>query len=360
MQPRLVFRTHYQVDEPAYMEFLIKLCTSGVKSIYTEIAARKLSQEIRARCKDFNEAAGHYAVDLARSLGLVTANNVWTDKGLLVDLIAKVDDGESEDQLSLTLSEKLLHFRIFLEADGAAFLYLARYLLEYGSIPRPNHDVNLLIQETFIDILSGYLTETSNTADRVTLRNEIEKLRKKGYQGNTGSHKFFIHIHTLYRMGLVAKSNATSRVYHLPEQYVSMRQGLEALLNNVPHILALEKAVTAHRLVEIAAEALLIPYTLWNVTQCKEALRIMAQFYQRIIFTGIPLCPLSTLLESTQIELLTSGILLGYTEALSLLTEVQQKYSKQVRFHVDRRGQPAFVKISNDMVDELAAERIKI
>lgn len=360
MQPRLAFRTHYQVDEPAYMEFLIKLCTSGVQSTYTEVVARKLTQEIRARCKDFNEAAGRYAVDLARALGLITPNNAWTDKGFLVDLIAEVNDGEPEEQLSLSLPEKLLHFRVFFEADGAAFLFLARYLTEHTSLPCPGTTVNSLVREMFIEILSDYLSATNNTADRVALREKIERLRRKEYRGNSGPHKLFVHAQTLYRIGLVARNNTTSRVYYLPGDSQDMEQGLGSLLREVPNIFALEKAVTAHRLIEIAAYVLQIPYTLWNVGQREETLRLLAQFYRRTALTGVPLCFLSTLIEAIQITLLAKGILLTYDEALTLITEVQQKHPKEVRFHVDRRGRPAFVKISDEMVEALGAERATI
>jgi hypothetical protein len=356
MQPRLVFRTHYQVDEPAYMEFLIKLCTSGVQSTYTEVVARKLTQDIRTRCKNFNEAAGCYAVDLASALGLLTPNNAWTDKGFLVDLIAEVNDGEPEEQLSLTLPEKLLHFRIFLESDGAAFLFLARYLTQHNSLPRPDTTANSLAQEMFIEILSDYLSATSNTADRVALRKEVERLRRKGYRGNSGSHKLFVHAQTLYRIGLIARRNTTSRGYHLPGDSQGVEQGLGRLLRKVPDIFALEEIVTAHRLIEIAAYVLPISYTPWGVEQRKETLSLLAQFYRRTVLTGAPLCFLSTLIEATQIALLTKGVLLRYDEALALITEIQQKHPKEVRFHVDRRGQPAFVKMSDEMVKVLADE----
>ena len=68
MQPRLIFGTHYQVDEPAYMEILIKGCTSAIRSSYKEVVTRKLTQEIKSREKKFNAAAGGYAVDLAKEL----------------------------------------------------------------------------------------------------------------------------------------------------------------------------------------------------------------------------------------------------------------------------------------------------
>lgn len=355
MEPRLVFTTHYQVDEPAYMEFLIKLCTSGVQSTYREVAARKLVQEINSRGKKLNKAAGGYAVDLARDLGLLTSNNVWSDKGFLLDLIAEVNDGELDEQLSLTTSERILHFRIFLEADGAAFLFLAKYLTQNTSLPPEGTTVNSLVQEMFIDILSDYLSVTNNTAQRVALRIKIDRLRREGYRGHSGAHKLYIHVQTLYRIGIIAKKGG-SRIYHLPDNAPDMRQSLNSLLHEVPNIVALEKAISSHVLVELSANVLQIPYKPWERGYSYDILRLLSQNYKQIIQTGAPLCPLTTLLESIQITLLTRGLLLRYDSGLRFITEIQQRYTKDFRFHVDRRGQPAFVKISDDLIKKLASE----
>jgi hypothetical protein len=357
MQPRLIFRTHYQVDEPAYMKFLIKLCTSAVQSTYTEVVARDLAQEIRARCKEFNEAAGRYAVDLARALNLITPNNTWTDKGFLVNLIANVADGQPEEQLSLTLPEKFLHFRLFLEADGAAFIFIARYLTQHGSLPKPDASVNLLVQEMFVTILGDYLSVTNNTPDRVALREAIDRLKRNEYHGNSGTHKLFIHAQTLYRMGLAGRDDTMSRVYYLPDQSQDTAQSLANLLREVPDILALERVVISHGLVELAADVFPVPHVTWQTKHYEDTLRLLGQFYQRVASTGAPLCSLSTLIEAIQISLLANGILLTHGEALSIISDVQQQHSKAIRFHVDRRGQPSFVKMSDEMVNVLVTGR---
>ena len=119
------------------MEFLVKLCTSPVRSSYREVVAKKLAAEINQRCtargeergiQGFNEKAGEYAIDLGRALWLINENHTWTERGQLLDLIADVDvNGASpEQQIALNGAEKLLHFRIFLEGDGGALLFLAR------------------------------------------------------------------------------------------------------------------------------------------------------------------------------------------------------------------------------------------
>ena len=132
------------------MEFLIKLCTSPVQSTYREVAAQKLAREITVRGGKLNVDAGGYAVDLANDLGLLTSNNTWTDKGHSVNLVAEVDDGKLEEQLELTLAEKLLHFRVFLESDGAALLFIAHRLTQCGSVVGSETTWNLWAKEMFV------------------------------------------------------------------------------------------------------------------------------------------------------------------------------------------------------------------
>jgi len=364
MQPRIVFGTHYQVDEPAYMEFLVKRCTSPVQSTYREVVEQKFAQEVRARGQDFNTPAGRYAVDLARGLGLITPNNIWTDKGHLVNLIAEVDSGqEFEEQLVLTLPERLLHFRVFLEADGAALLFLARRLIQRGALVNPDTTWNLVAQEMFVEAYSDYLVITNNTADRVKLRREIDRIKNKGYEGNSGSHKSFIHMQTLCRLGLVTRVNSGgSRVYRLPEHPAGIQTGLVTLVDQIPNALALEKVINDHKPIEVAASVLQIAFSHYledGVAPGAESLLpMLIAYYQQIMSTGAPLCSLSTVIEAMQIDLLArKSQLLPYDAAVQSIVVAQKQHPKEIRFHVDRRGQPAFLKLSDDFLREYSEEK---
>lgn len=360
MQPRIVFRTHYQVDEPAYMEFLVKLCTSPVQSAYREVVEQKFAQEIRSRGKEFNIAAGRYAVDLARALDLITANNTWTDKGHLVNLVAKIDIAqELEEQLALTLSEKLLHFRVFLEADGAALLFIAHRMSKHGLLLNSDSTWNMLAKEMFVDTYSNYLAITNNTDDRVKLRREIDRIKTKGYEGKSGSHKIFIHLQTLHRLGLINRLDGSARTYQLPEQPLGMPSGLKILSKEVQDVLSLEKVIETHRWLQIAARVFQIEgFRLQEDTAelSEEILPLAVTYYQRVMSTGMPLCSLSTLIEAIQINLLTDRLmLLSYDKALDIIAVAQKERPKDIRFHVNRRGQLAFIKLSDNIVSRYSS-----
>jgi len=89
MMPRIITRTHYQVDEPAYLRVLIRDCSSPTQSDYPERVARRLEDRLKALQKDFNFAAAKYCVDLARGLSLITENNFWTWSAQVLRLISQ-------------------------------------------------------------------------------------------------------------------------------------------------------------------------------------------------------------------------------------------------------------------------------
>lgn len=367
MQPRLLFRTHYQVEEPAYMEFLIKHCTSATQSTYAEVVATRLKKEIEKRCQTrFNIAASRYAVDLARALGLLTPNNTWTEKGHLVNLVAEVDDGEPEEQVSLNPAEKLLHFRLFFEADGAAFVLIGRYLKEHRSLAHSKAMTSSFVEDMFIEIFSAYLSMTNNTADRVALRNEIDRLRSRGYAGRTGlgktrQHKLRIHMQTLYRLGLVQRLNGPNGIiYCLPEKTNDNKTGLEILLCEVPDLPTLEKRIVAREWPEIASRALGISYTVSTEVGAEYrdyVLSLLVLFYQRIMSQGTPICSLPTVIEAIQIfALIERGWLLEYDEVLESIAIEQKESPRNIRFHVDRRGRPAFIRLSEQWMSNIGSQ----
>jgi hypothetical protein len=358
VKPRALFRTHYQVDEPALIEFLALRCTSPVQSAYREVVAERLAAAIRARGKPFNVAAGSYAVDLARGLEVLTDQHVWSDRGHVVGLLAEVGEGDWEQDLVLTLPEKLLHFWLFLEADGAALLFLARRLVDRGRLGDLESGWNAITREMFLSIFSDYLMITSTTADRVKLRTEIDRLKAKAYEGKSGAHKAFVHLQTLHRLGLVNRSSAAAtRIYEWNEDR-NATTGLAALLSAVPDVLTLEDVIKNRSWARVAAQVFGVlndQSTTGKLNEDRVA-SLLANYYQRVSETSVPLVPLSTLMTSIQIRLLSddSPILASHDDLLAIMESLRKDAPKDIRFHVDRRGQPAFVKLSDSMCRALA------
>ena len=313
-----------------------------------------LRRDIQARGKSFNIAAARYAVDLAHRLAVINANNVWSSNGHLVNLVAKVGDRKWLHELPLTLDEKLMHFRLFLEADGAALLFLSRRFISERQMPDQGSDWNTLARDMFVRTYSDYLAVTSPTADRVSLRSKIDRLRTRGYKGKSGAHQLFLHLQTLHRLELVERLDVSSgRQYRVSDESEAR---LKRLVTAIPDILTLEQIVREHRYIEVAAQVYDL-HAEHEELSSSDALRGLLPSYRKVVGTGIAICPLAPVIEATQISLLSkTSRLVGYASFVDLLREAQSLHLRDVRFHQDRRGNPAFLKISDDLIHRIAAE----
>jgi len=331
-----------------------------VEGTYDEIIAEKFTREICRRGKRFNIAAGMYAVDLAKGLGVLNEHGCWTEKGHLLSLLTKDKTGELDRQFELDDKEKLVYFRLFLEADGAAFAFIGQRALEHGQLPYEGCTWNSFTCEMFKAIYSEYLPVTNNTADRVSLRSEIERLGKCGYKGKTGAHKAFIHLQTLYRLGLLERIDVGGgRIYRPPQSPDLNNLGITRLLCEIREVRELEKSIKDKKWPELVARAFNFSTNSYDdLKYCAgrgQLSVLLARTYLQIMHTGIPLCPLTALVETTQVEMLVQhSVLITLKNILHHLDTLRKDHPKSVRFHVDRQGRPAYLLLSESAVSALS------
>lgn len=338
MRPRLVFRTHYQVDEPAYLNVLVLHATSPVRSDYPERVAQTLATHLQRQGISFNIAAAGYAVDLARSVGVINEQNSWTAAGHLLAHVAR--RGDDPAALDLTPAERLAHLKIFLEGDGAAMLYLARQVLEEGSLPG-DADWNAVAQSMVLDVYEQSLKLTSATADRVALRRELDRLRKHGFTGKTGSHKMFVHLQSMYRVGLLSRPSAGHGRFYAAADPLALQRFSDA----IGDLLRLEEIVRESRWADVAA-AMLDASQDDGMISPDELLDLVRGPYQNISATGIAICPISAVFDAIQIAALLEQRHIGRSSLEAGLGALQRGRPRDVRLHVDRAGRPAFIKLS--------------
>ena len=348
MQPRILYRTHYQADEPALVSFIVRHCTSAVESNYPERVAERLSRYVSSRGRGFNIAAAGYAVGLAHNLGVLSQNNSWTDKGHLVALTTKLKRGDLETDLTLDEHERFLYFRLFLDADGALLLFLARAALAGGVLPTPRGNWNGLAQEMFVAALGEYLRAAVETSQRVELRRELERIVRRPFRGRTGEHKLFVHLQAMCRVGLLRRlAGATARVY--------ASEGCAARLASLDHelrdVTTLEKRMGRKEWAAVADAVFRSGRPDRPEMPEAEAVGLLLGFYAQVARTGAPLCAISTLVDALCIVLLARGFRVrSHGDVLGALQAFQKEHPKDVRFHVDRRGRPVFVKISPSLL----------
>ncbi len=361
MQPRLILRTHYQVDEPAYMEFLIQACTSAIHGADAATVAARLTEEVERRCRrGFNVAAAAYGIHLAKALGLLTPYHTWTDRGHLVNLVAEVGRGEPERQLSLSPAEKVLHLRLFLEADGAALIAIARHMVKHGSISQAEVVRSTFVEDTFIEIWSAYLPMTSSPDERAALQERIDELRAKGYAGRTGQgrtrqHKLRIHVQTLYRLGLLWRvDRPRGLTYRLPPKASESVGGVVALLREVPDIAALEERLAAGEWLRIASRVLgIVNDAPADHSSARRGylLALLARFYAEVMSQSLPRCPLQPVVEAIQIRALAErGWLLSAEQVAGVIVREEARVPQDVRLLADRGRKRSAIRLSDSWI----------
>lgn len=337
---RLISRTHYQILEPAYLIPLIRECTSPIRSSYRDVVARRFFEKTAG----LNIAASGYAVDLARSLELLNSNLVWTGLGQLVNIVAT--NGVREPREQLSLSEKIVFFRLFLEYDGAALIFVAKKLEAEGQFPAVGESWASLAQELFLDTYDEYLNLTTDTLLRTRIRQLAEKRRHSPFKGHSGRHQLLIHANTLFRLGLVDSSNASSGRMYLAKHLAGRgRLATSELLKFVPDVITLEEIIQSQSLYEVVGRILGIKYSS-RVIDDEEFISLVKRVYAQVMETGVNLCSLQTICEALQIQsLVLASVPESQTRILTRLRAFQKTVPSQIRFHVDRYGNPAYLKM---------------
>lgn len=345
---RLITRTHYQVDEPAYLRELVLHCTSPVRSDYADRVAKRLTARISGH-RDMNVAAAGYAVDLAKSVNLITENMLWTDQAHLLYALAdeQASGGSEHDEFELTVQEKWFFFWAFLRADGAAFIYLARVLLESEALPPLGQSWNDLANGMLLEVCEEYLRFVVDVQARTRIRNILNRRHAKPYSGKSGAHQMFLHVQTLFRLGLLARTDkGNQREYRQPQ-----RPALHLFLELVPNLKTLERAIEQDDWISLASKVYgseLERNAPGVAVSDKEMLDHVFGAYKKVLSTGVPLCPLVAVVESLRIEIASAGRPIpGVGDVMRALTEYQRAHPRDVRFHVDRYGHPAYLKLSS-------------
>lgn len=340
MHPRIITRTHYQVDEPAYLSTLILECSSATKSDYTERLAQRLEEALKKRGREFNLAAAKYCVDLARAVNLLTENNFWTANAQILALIRS--SAGPEFSTDLTLSERIFWLRTFLEHDGAAIVFFANEIVKDGKIPASNKDWNSVANEMMTHVYESYLNIIQDFQDRARVRQLLEKRRKQPYSGKSGTHQCFVHLNVMARIELI---ESMGRDYFVGSK-AYQAQLITRFLKLFPTIEILEKRSATKDWFTILDD--LFSEVDAKAESSDEALLLSAyEFHEQVMKTGASLCAISTIVEAIQIQQIASGVrATSFDNFMRLFRTHQAKNPKKVRFHVDRIGRPAFISLS--------------
>ena len=286
-----------------------------------------------------NVDAARYAIDLAKALELLADNCVWLDHGLLLRAITtdSIDLNSAED---LSNIEKLYFFRLFLEKDGAALLFLLKKAVESHSLQAASNE---LAAEMVRSVYSGYLEFAGGYATRVELRSEIRRL-EKGYNGRTGAHKLFVHLQTLYRLGLLDRMAGRNRIYTLPASEHSV-EIIQRFTKRFRDYGQLEQALNSTPVTDIVLELMGLASTPTDEISDDVILTLVMQQAHNMLQYSPRLCPIQPLIESVQLLQASAGRGLSFARVSAILSAAQRAAPREIRFYVDRQGRPAYVRL---------------
>ena len=340
IEVRLVRRTHYQVLEPALLRSLIVRCTSPVNSDFPDRVAKRLSDST----EDLNVAAAGYAVDLAKALKLLNGNLVWGNLGHLLNVVGT--STTSGIGFELNDAERIVFFRLFLEFDGAALIFFSKKIEAQGTLPSSCERWTDIAQELFETTYSEYLQFVTEPQLRVRVRQWAEKRRRQPFRGKSGAHQSWVHVHALRRLLIVEELHqGGARAYKASKATCGGRRPTARLLDMVPDLTALERVIGNQTYYEVAREVLGYSDSRKKLSDA-EFLENVLSVYDRVMATGVALCPIQTLAEAIQVQAMIENRSVPQTEDIvPQLRRLQQNTPHGIRLHVDRLGYPAYIKM---------------
>jgi hypothetical protein len=337
MRPRILLRTHYQVDEPRIIIAAVTACSSPIESRNESVIAASLKNAVLRWEHPFGLPAGMYAVDNARSLGFLGRSNRWAAPGLALAYLQQIGHMDSQEgrPFELSVPECKLYLRQYLTGAGALVIRFSRWLLECGVTTEEELGRQGIIEKLIAEVLNDYLSIVVEIHDRVAIRNERDRIRAIKYTALTRRHKRRPLLKTMQRLALI-DVGSDGMIRPDPQG----RLGL--LCNRVPDVAALE-----HTVVLLDELTPLISAIYENSVATHEGGTVenhaqLARGYAYAMGLGLQACPLEYLHRI--LEAGTQRVTPGAAD--TILADLHRRYPREVRFHIDRKGKRAFVVLS--------------
>ena len=359
MKPRVILKTHSGVRRPGIFSVLVAKCTSATQAAHQEKVVKKLAAEFKDVPREYlkgasfgERGAAFHAVWMARpqQLGILTANLFWSSKGHALRVLTVCNENvDVRDCLDLSPAEQIIYLKYYLEGDGAILLGLARELVARGQLSDSDLIQTDLIERLLEAIWKEYLDLSTSVTERVQLR---LKLERQSYPPSTRRHKIYPHLIPLEEFGLVERKVIENKDVFVPE----IRQGqtpIQNLVERLGSVRELEKSIAEDSLRQIIAEIMFPGFRQFSKEGDAETVtKSTLDIYRRVRASGVPICPLDAITDASYALMLAQQNLLVTRQNLhELLVELESRHPQDVRFHVDRFGLPAYVVISDDLVD---------
>lgn len=350
MEIRLQLKTHYQINKPGIFSVLLHKCTSLTKSQYPEVISERLAK-MQFETIALNKESAKFAVAMAQSFGFVTQNMFWSWKGHAITiLLNETNREEFDDYLALTLAEKVLYLKYYLEADGAAILEICKRLKSKGRISRKELLANDSIDQIFIDIWQAYRQLTNDIRQKVQLRDNILKLRTKPYTFKTRIHKALAHIEPLVDFDLIERKEEKNEILFIPKVNKCFSY-LDKLTQELDTIKSMESRFSKSEHFEIINSIYNLKAVDYDPEEHSEMLfDEIFKIYLKARTEPTKMASLAMISDVISAKLLAQKrILINRIHIEMELDRLKSDYPRDVHYHVDMSGEKAFLVLSDQL-----------
>jgi hypothetical protein len=349
--PRILLRTHYQANEPRLIIAAATHSSSPVESRSEDAVASSLEKWARKNGYVISTPGAIYAVGNARHLGLLSNANRWTADGLAFAFLSYLlPPPPGLESRYLAPLEERLYLKIYLMGAGALLVQFAKWLIQRGSVTGEQLRTELVFEELLAQTLNEYLSLATDVRERAGIRKERERLNRIEYAASTQRHKRYPLLTTMERLRLLQcrdNGEATAVIQPDPDGR------LLALSRSLPDIETLERLIRANELQE-ALDIQLREYGRHDLSVTEKPNALLLRAYTFAMETGMQACPLP-FLDDILISAFPASPAARTPTAEQILEPIHRELSGQIRYHVNRRGQRAFVLIGKSAMERVVA-----
>jgi hypothetical protein len=354
MEIRLQLKTHYQVNRPGIFSVLLSRCTSPIQSNYPETISQRLAN-INFKAISLNKESAKFAVVMAQSFGFLTRNMFWDWKGHAINILLNETSRESPDDfLNLTLSEKVLYLKYYLEADGATILEICKRIKSSKRVSRQELLSTDFIDNIFIDIWEEYRMIATDLRQKVELRENIRKLKSHPYTYKTRIHKALSHIEPLIDFDLIERTEEKNEIFFSPKT-INEYTYIDALIGQLSTISRMEELFSKFYHFEIIANALNLTVSKFISNKHSEPLRKeIVKIYLKARNEPYKMASISIISDVISATFLSEKrILISRNNVEQELDMIKKDHPGKMNYHVDMSGKKAFVVFSDALVEDL-------
>lgn len=358
MEPRLVIKTHAGVSKPGLFSILITRCSYPDKNSYPEIVSRRLYRLYERNDRNFNKLAAKFVVIMAKRFGFLNENMTWAWRGHVINSVIRYSNkAETEDIgtfLELTMLEKIVYLRYYLEADGSLMLQLASLIRDYGEISK--NELSNTIHLLFREIYEGYIDLSRGFKERVELKERLKKIPKeKRYDQKTVIHKIKPHIYSLIDLGLLLKEEVENGDEIYQSVVYNRLSAMTLLLQELVDFRTMEKKFDNYEYFRIIDKILNLQAASFEASHSNILRKTIATAYSFLKADITRIADIDAIVDWCCAKMLVEDKIIVNAKLIrDFIEHTRKEKPRSVRYHVDYRGRRSYVILEDgweDLID---------